>query len=136
MTKFPKIGLDNASQYLNDVLLPSYDRFKRMQTRQMPRRSGSPWMWTLAFGHHEDRNANTRLRADARGRDGGVREKRAARVNNDNARHRSLGGVFSLTRPSKVRFRGQTGEHLLSPSFTDFDPERSSRAFIGLAYRP
>jgi alpha-ketoglutarate-dependent taurine dioxygenase len=55
MTKFPKIGLDNASQYLNDVLLPSYHRFKRMQTRQMPRRSGSPWMWTLAFGHHEDR---------------------------------------------------------------------------------
>jgi hypothetical protein len=32
MTKFPKIGLDNASQYLNDALLPSYDRFKRMQT--------------------------------------------------------------------------------------------------------
>jgi hypothetical protein len=30
-------------------------------------------------------------------------------VNNDDARHRSLGGVFSLTRPSKVRFRGQPG---------------------------
>jgi hypothetical protein len=24
------------------------------RTRQMPRRSGSPWMWTLAFGYHED----------------------------------------------------------------------------------
>jgi hypothetical protein len=29
----------------------------------------APWMWTLAFGHHEDRTP-TRLRADARGRDG------------------------------------------------------------------
>jgi hypothetical protein len=57
-------------------------------------------------------------------------------ANNDDARHRSLGGVFSLMRRSKVRFRGQTGEHLLSPSFTGFDRERSSGAFIGLAYRP
>jgi hypothetical protein len=40
---------------------------------------GAPWMWTLAFGHHEDRTA-ARLRADARGRDGGVREKLAAGV--------------------------------------------------------
>ena len=30
---------------------------------------GAPWMWTLAFGHHEDRTP-TRLRADARSRDG------------------------------------------------------------------
>ena len=29
---------------------------------------GAPWMWTLAFGHHEDRTP-TRLRADARSRD-------------------------------------------------------------------
>jgi hypothetical protein len=29
----------------------------------------APWVWTLAFGHHEDRTP-TRLRADARGRDG------------------------------------------------------------------
>jgi hypothetical protein len=30
-----------------------------------------PWIWTLAFGHHEDRTAYTRLQADARGGDGG-----------------------------------------------------------------
>jgi hypothetical protein len=29
----------------------------------------TPWMWTLAFGHHED----ARLRGHARGRDGGIR---------------------------------------------------------------
>src|SRR6266516_49022 len=31
--------------------------------------------------------------------------------------------LFSLTRRSKVRFRGQTGKHLLSPGFTGFDPK-------------
>jgi hypothetical protein len=46
---------------------------------------GAPWMWTLAFGH-----TDARLRRDARGRDGGVRQKLAAGVNNDDARHRSL----------------------------------------------
>jgi hypothetical protein len=40
---------------------------------------GSPWLWTLAFGHHEGRTADARLRADARGRDGGVRQVVAAR---------------------------------------------------------
>jgi hypothetical protein len=34
---------------------------------------GTPWMWTLAFGHHEDRHADARLRGDARGSYGGVR---------------------------------------------------------------
>jgi hypothetical protein len=33
---------------------------------------GTPWMWTLAFGHHEDR---TPTRGDARGGDGGVSGK-------------------------------------------------------------
>jgi hypothetical protein len=37
---------------------------------------GSPWMWTLAFGHHEDRTP-IRLRGAARGRHGGVREELA-----------------------------------------------------------
>src|SRR5215468_3638936 len=36
---------------------------------------GTPWLWTLTFGQHED--ANTRLRGDARGRDGGVRQELA-----------------------------------------------------------
>src|SRR6266478_7200022 len=32
---------------------------------------GAPWLWTLAFGQHEDR---TPMHGDARGRDGGVRQ--------------------------------------------------------------
>ena len=39
--------------------------------------AGSPWMWTLAFGHHEDRTP-TQLRRDPRGGDGGVCQKLAA----------------------------------------------------------
>ena len=35
---------------------------------------GAAWMWTLAFGHHET-HTDARLRADARGCDGGVREE-------------------------------------------------------------
>jgi hypothetical protein len=35
----------------------------------------SMWMWTLAFGHHEDR---TRLCRDTRVRHGGIREELAA----------------------------------------------------------
>src|SRR5215469_16162845 len=37
---------------------------------------GTPWMWT----HHEDPHADARRRADARGRDGGVRQDLAAGV--------------------------------------------------------
>ena len=40
---------------------------------------GSPWMWTLAFGHHEDRTP-THGYEPTRGRDGGIREKLAAGV--------------------------------------------------------
>jgi hypothetical protein len=47
---------------------------------------GSPWLWTLAFGHHEDR---TPTHGDARGRDGGVREELAAGVKGAD---RSAGG--------------------------------------------
>jgi hypothetical protein len=39
---------------------------------------GQPWLWTLAFGQHEDRTS--RLRANARGRDGGIRQELAAGV--------------------------------------------------------
>jgi hypothetical protein len=41
---------------------------------------GMSWMWTLAFGYHEDRTPTHGLRRDARGGDGGVREKLAAGV--------------------------------------------------------
>jgi hypothetical protein len=37
---------------------------------------GAPWMWTLAFGHHEDRTP-THSYEPTRGRDGGVRQKLA-----------------------------------------------------------
>jgi hypothetical protein len=33
MTKYPQIGLENALQYLNDVVYPAYARFKQRQTR-------------------------------------------------------------------------------------------------------
>ena len=39
---------------------------------------GQPWLWTLAYGHHEDRT-DSRLRADARGRDGDRIKRRARR---------------------------------------------------------
>jgi len=41
---------------------------------------GSPWMWTLAFGHDEDSHTDAQLRSDARGGHGGVREELAAGV--------------------------------------------------------
>jgi hypothetical protein len=41
---------------------------------------GTPWMWTLAFGHHEDRDAYARLCCKARGRDDRVRQELAAGV--------------------------------------------------------
>jgi hypothetical protein len=34
---------------------------------------GMPWMWTLAFGHHEGSHTVLWLQGDARGRDGGFR---------------------------------------------------------------
>ena len=34
--------------------------------------------------------------------------------------------VYSLTRTSEVRFRGQTGKHLLTLSLTAFDPQQTS----------
>jgi hypothetical protein len=42
------------------------------------------------------------------------------------ASHRSAKGVYSLTRRSEVRFRGQTGKQMLVLSLTGFDPERTS----------
>jgi hypothetical protein len=39
----------------------------------------SPWMWTLAFGHHEDRTPTHGRCCDARAREGGDRKELAAR---------------------------------------------------------
>jgi hypothetical protein len=43
---------------------------------------GTPWMWTPAFGHHEDRTPTHGYAATRRGRDGGVREKLATGIAN------------------------------------------------------
>src|SRR5262245_57409714 len=39
---------------------------------------GSSWFWT--YGYHHDRRPTRRLRSDARGRDGCLRQKLAARM--------------------------------------------------------
>src|SRR5262249_28308353 len=36
---------------------------------------GQPWLWTLAFWQHEDRTPTHGYADDARGRDGGFRQK-------------------------------------------------------------
>jgi hypothetical protein len=54
-------------------------------------------MWTLAFGHHEDRTPTHGYEPT---REGGM-------------------GLISLN----VRNRGQLGPHLLAVSFSQFDPE-------------
>jgi hypothetical protein len=41
---------------------------------------GSPWMWTLAFGHHEDRTLTHGLRRDPRRGHGCVRQELATGV--------------------------------------------------------
>jgi len=55
-----------------DVLADGVVVGRIMEVHAAP--EGSPWMWTLAFGHHEDRMP-TRLRADAGGRHGRVRQE-------------------------------------------------------------
>jgi hypothetical protein len=41
---------------------------------------GSPWMWTLALRLSRGPHTDARLRSNARGRDGGVREELAERI--------------------------------------------------------
>jgi len=67
---------------------------------------GSPWMWTLAFEHHEDRTPTHGYETHARQR----------------WRHsQKAGGGSSLKIGRQVRFRGQTGKHFLVLSITGFD---------------
>jgi hypothetical protein len=42
---------------------------------------GAPWMWTLAFGHHEDRTPTHGYAATPEDDNGGFREELAAHVN-------------------------------------------------------
>jgi hypothetical protein len=60
-------------------------------------------------------HANARLRGDARGGDGGVREELAAGV---------------VLRSGEVRFRGQTGKHLLCLRFPVLTPVVGTRTDI------
>jgi hypothetical protein len=41
---------------------------------------GSPWMWTLAFGHHEDRTPTHGYEATREAATGGVRQELAAGI--------------------------------------------------------
>src|SRR5215831_6760142 len=42
--------------------------------------AGTPWLWTPAYGHHEDRTPTHAYEADARGCDGSVRQELAAPI--------------------------------------------------------
>jgi hypothetical protein len=42
---------------------------------------GMPWMWTLAFGHHEDRSPTSGYAATREDADGRLRQKLAAIMN-------------------------------------------------------
>jgi hypothetical protein len=46
---------------------------------------GSPWMWSLAFGHHEDRSLTHGYAAS---REDGIRHELAARMNPNTVRFR------------------------------------------------
>jgi hypothetical protein len=39
-----------------------------------------PWIWTLVFGYHGDRTPDARVRGDARGCDGGIRQELATAI--------------------------------------------------------
>jgi hypothetical protein len=56
---------------------------------------GSPWMWTLAFGHHEDSTTH----GDARGRSGGIRKSRRRELRNFDLAWRPL--IAPTGRPPK-----------------------------------
>jgi hypothetical protein len=69
------------------------------------RRLDAPWMWTLAFGHHEDRTPTHGYEPTC---EAGM-------------------SLISLN----VRFRGQPGPHLLATSSSQFDPTRTSSLLTG-----
>ena len=60
-----------------DVLADGVIVGRIMETAAAP--LGTPWMWMLAFGHHEA--AASRLRGDARGGNGRIRQELAAGMN-------------------------------------------------------
>jgi hypothetical protein len=96
--KRARIGEWSEDDY--DVLASGAVVGRIMKVHAAP--EGSPWLWTLAFGHHEDRTPTHGLRADARGRD-----------------------EFDF---AECPLSGEPGPHLLAVSFSQFDPIRSSAA--------
>ena len=68
----------------NDVLAEGIVVGRIMKTAASP--AGTPWLWTLAFGHHENRTPHPRICRNPRGRHGSVREELAAEA-------RSLGKI-------------------------------------------
>src|SRR5262245_39123523 len=59
---------------------------------------GRPWMWTLAYGYHEDRTPTHGYEADARGCDGSVRQELAQKL----AIHARLRGRLRRRRGTSV----------------------------------
>jgi hypothetical protein len=51
---------------------------------------GTPWMWTLAFGHHEDRTPTHGYEPTRDAAMTAFAKSWRRGVNNDDARHRSL----------------------------------------------
>jgi hypothetical protein len=109
-----------------DVLADSVVLGRIMRANAAP--VDAPRRCTLAFGHHEE-HAGVRLRADARGRDGGVRQELAAGMIAAPAHEWfQVKGLIAAKPTTHVRYRGQIGKHLLVLSFTGFDPTRTSTA--------
>src|SRR5262249_34938251 len=74
----PPSGEWNDDDY--DVLADGVVVGRTMKANAAP--VGAPWMWTLLFDFQRGPHADARLRADARGCDGGFREELAAEVTN------------------------------------------------------
>src|SRR5262245_64485886 len=82
---------------------------------------GQPWLWTLAFWQHEDRTPTHGYTDDARGRDGGFRQKVAARA--------------VLRSGGRSAFGGKPEKHLLILSFSGFDAGARSESVVQLEDR-
>src|SRR6266498_5472469 len=83
--------------------------------------------WSAWRGRRGRAGAGGRLLAAALVR--GTTRRRAAGVMRS-SRSAADPAVYSLTRRSEVRFRGQTGKHLLTPRLTGFDPQRTLKAVV------
>src|SRR5262249_6609345 len=84
---------------------------------------GTPWMWTLAFGHHED--ADAWLRDDARGGDGGVRAPRCRWPPSGMPRQRWRRKLIQIDHFCRLLRASEAFTVLISPiAFEPFDRPR------------